>query len=314
MAEIYNLKVTQFQNGLVEVKKYSRAIGDGRVNVTKEAFKKKCERGKRRVFLETHEYCENPFTERTEWVELFGEDIDEEQRLRREHCARVSFNRTKQQIYNLSRQCEWEYFITLTFDSAKADRYSFDDCMKKANEWFHYQRKVYAYDLQYLFVPEQHQDGAWHIHGLVANVGSMDISWKGHYVDKKRLSDGRWVTLREPMKLLEVGGWHYGFSNATEVVDVKRVSSYIVKYITKELCEVAKGKKRYYRSQNIPKPKEDFYLVEGGTDVEFVDILADSIGSDITYTKTCKSEYMNVEYIYIEKAQEKENECYECGD
>lgn len=307
MFKTYNLKVTQFGNGLVEVKRYSRVIGDGKVNETKSQLKEAQERGKRRAFNETHTTSYNPFTDSVECMELFGRDIDV---FRKAHCERVSFNRTKQQIYNISRQCNWEYFITLTFDEVKVDRYDFEACMKKANDWFHYQRKHYAKDLQYLFVPEMHKDGAWHIHGLVAQIGNMDISWKGATVTKCQVN-GRWYALKKPQKLLEVGGWKYGFSNATKVNDVQKVSSYIVKYITKELCAVTKGKKRYYRSQNIPKPLEDFYLLERGEYMNFVYVLADSIGSEVTYTKSVKGEYMNVDYIYLqscEEREEKENE------
>lgn len=295
MDKTYNLKVFVFENGSAEVRKYSVPISPN-----KDAVKKRLE-GKRDVLEDLFIKEYNPFTDKVEYMEdmYCAKELEK----RANHNLRVSFNRTVNEIYKLSRQCTWEYFITLTFDKTKVDRYNFDECMKKANSWFNNQRKRYAKDLQYLFVPEQHKDGAWHIHGLLSRVGEMSFVDSGKKINDK--------------VIYNLSGWKNGFSTATEVEDIQRVSSYIVKYITKELCEVTKGKRRYYRSQNIPKPSEEVFLLESGCDVEFIDTLADSLGFDVSYVKTVKGEYMDIEYIYLntqKESEEKKNERSEVCD
>lgn len=197
---------------------------------------------------------------------------------------------------------EWEYFITLTFDGTKVDRYNFDTCMCKAGQWFKNQHKRYANDLKYLYVPEMHQDGAWHIHGVIADVGNMKIE------DSGRVSIGSKAYVRNEHNsqyptIYNLSGWKYGWSTATVVKDAHKVSTYITKYITKELCGVTKNKRRYYRSRNISEPKETTFVVEGtpAEKEEFIKTLADSLGVDLIYEKSISGIYNAVDYRYYER-------------
>lgn len=298
--EIYNVKTIQYANGMVEIRKYSRPIGDDgaeSLGLTKEQIQRRVERGKKRVrdILDGEEEY-NPFTDKVETMYCFKHD--EILKEREERNMKNSYKRTVNEIYNISRQCNWQYFITLTYDAKKVDRYDYDVCMKKANNWFANQRKRYAKDLQYLFVAEQHKDGAFHIHGLIAQSDGMK------FVDSGKRT-------RKGQVIYNLDGWLNGFSTAVQIdnkqEDVMKVSTYITKYITKDLCKIAKGKKRYYRSQNIPKPIETVDLVEGGKDIDYVDMVADSLGMEVTYTKRVHG-YMDVDYIYMQQIEEREEE------
>lgn len=296
--EVYNIKTIQYGNGMVEIRKYSRCIGDDgmeSLGLTKEQIKKRAERGKKRV----HDILDgdkelNPFTGKIETMYCFNhEDLLKERAMRSQGN---SLKRTKNEIFNISRQCEWKYMVTLTFSKAKVDRYSFSDCMKKANNWFANQRRQYAKNLQYMFVPEEHKDGAWHIHGLIAQCDGMKFTDGG-----KRTEEGQII--------YNLDSWKNGWSTAVQIgntqEDIMRVSTYITKYITKDLCAKTKGQRRYYRSQNIPKPIETIDLVEGGTDINYVDMVADSLGMEVTYTKHVQG-YMDVDYIYMQHVEERE--------
>ena len=93
---------------------------------------------------------------------------------RREERTRKEFrSRSKNKIHDLARSETWEYFVTLTYHSSKTDRYDYNECLKKCRVWLNNQRRSYAQDLAYIFVPEKHKDGAYHFHGLIANVGNM---------------------------------------------------------------------------------------------------------------------------------------------
>ena len=235
----------------------------------------------------------NPFSGEVETMTVI-DDLKELQKREQENAYR-SYRRTKNSIYDYSKQAMWKYFITLTFDGAKVDRYDFSECMKKARKWFNNQRNRKAPDLKYLVVPEQHKDGAWHIHGLLADTGDMTFTDSGH-----KTKGGETV--------YNLTGWRYGFSTATKVKDTYKCSGYICKYITKDLCEVTKGKHRYFVSNNINEVKEELFLVDTEDVDAFIEELTDSLGANLTYEKTVDG-YKKVIYKnYIIENGENEHE------
>lgn len=296
MEGAYNIRVIRYENGTFEIRQYSNpvnAIYEGETSVAPfyQAGMK------RKVNLEY-----NPFTDEMEKLRTI---VDAER------SAKNSLNRTKQNIYKFSRQADWEYFITLTFDGSKVNRYDFDECMGKANNWFNNQKKRKAPDLKYLFVPEQHKDGAWHIHGVIADVGEMA------FADSGRVAIGEKAYRRSDVNsefatIYNLSGWRFGFSTATRVRDKYKVASYITKYITKDLCENTFGKKRYYRSRNIPEPIEKGFIVEPQYFDSFMTEMVDSFGCGMVYQKEVNGLYQSVTYRFYqeekEEREEKENE------
>lgn len=73
-------------------------------------------------------YIYNPFTEKIEKLKEFESAEIEAQR--RAHSQRVSVTRSKNKIHDLARSETWEYFVTLTYDSSKTDRYDYNECLK----------------------------------------------------------------------------------------------------------------------------------------------------------------------------------------
>lgn len=283
MCELFNCKIIQYANGTIEVRQYDRVINNHLLYMSEDELSECQKLGKERA---KDDICEpndvyNPFSDAVEPIMEFEQlDLLE---LRARRSINNSLNRTVHEIYKYSRQCKWSYFITLTFSEEKADRYNFTSCMQVANKWFGNQRARYANDLQYLFVPEQHKDGAWHIHGLIAQEDRMIFADSGHKFKSKTIYN--------------LSGWKYGFSTATKVEDTSKVSSYITKYITKDLCQITKGKKRYYRSRNIPEPIETNFLLENDEKDSSVRMVIDGLGADCEYSKQVNG-YVNVSYTY----------------
>lgn len=293
MEGAYNIRVIRYENGTFEIRQYSNPVNatyEGETSVTPIYHTGK----KRKVNLEY-----NPFTDEMEKLRTIEDAA---------RSAKNSLNRTKQNIYKFSRQADWEYFITLTFDGSKVNRYDFDECMGKANKWFNNQKARNAPDLKYLFVPEQHKDGAWHIHGVIADVGEMS------FADSGRVAIGKKAYRRSDVNsefatIYNLSGWRFGFSTATKVRDKYKVASYITKYITKDLCESTFGKKRYYRSRNIPEPIEKGFIVEPQDFDSFMSEMVDSFGCCMVYQKEVNGLYQSVTYrFYQEEREEKENE------
>ena len=303
----YNVKITEFANGQLEITTYKQGVYtmlDGESSYRADMIDKnvdalawrfasyvideKTGRGRFIPRIDDAEYCYNPFTEKIQRVYTVEDEIAEKKK-KLDNLTR-SFRRTRSALYMYARQCVWEYFITLTYSPDKIEnRYDFSLCMKKANNWIKNCRNRKSKDLLYLFVPEQHNDGAWHIHGLLCNTTGLT------FTDSGKRYDGKIV--------YNLDDWELGFSTATRVTDTYKVSNYVTKYITKDLCAVTPGKQRYFVSKTIPKPKTFTALIDPDEVDSFIQEVADSCGADLEYQKDV-SGYLDVNYKYFKKCQE----------
>lgn len=288
----YNVKIIKYPNGSAQIRKYSRPLQAKQNKHDFERFSFQEEEILRKggsVWKDNIEYVMNPFDKSI--VPNTGLSQEDS---KKESCSDSdiwhSLNRTKNKIYTYARCVHWQWFVTFTFSSEKTDRYNYDECSRLVRRWLNNQRRN-APDLQYLIVPEQHKDGAWHFHGLLENTGKMKFSDSGKK-DKK----GK--------KIYNMSKWSNGFTTATAVSDVYKISKYIGKYITKELCEMTKGKQRYFVSQNMPDPNESVFLIDENTEnfAEFLSVLVDSMGYEIVYVSEKKNDcaFVGVDYFELQ--------------
>lgn len=239
---MYNLVLKEYLN-LKEYKYYSSPIKT-------DADRIKPKKKRREVCKEDFMYVyENPFTGERIVEELFTEDVDEE--LKYMMSVLSSYRRTRKMIFDLCMSNLWEYFVSFTFSPDKVDRYDYEECSKKMSNWISNVKKKFAPDIRYVVVPEQHKDGAWHFHGVFANMGDISFLDSG-LKDKK----GRVV-----YNLYE---FKFGFTTATCITDNMATCLYIQKYITKDLCGNLYNKKRYWCSRNLDKPKIEKRMYRNG--------------------------------------------------
>lgn len=196
--------------------------------------------------------------------------------------AKVSMNRTVNKIYSICRSNYWDYFFTLTFAPDKVNRYDFDDCQQKMTTFLNNLRKRQAPDMKYIIVPEKHKDGAWHFHGLFANIGNCSLIDSGKKDNKGRV-------------IYNLGNYKLGWSTVTSVEHSEKASSYLVKYINKDLCSELKNRKKYFPSRNLEQAKEETFLIEGS----YLDKLK-LFSSNASYLKSVKSDFVDVTYIELE--------------
>lgn len=163
--------------------------------------------------------------------------------LDRERSVKNSMRRTVERVYFLSRSNLWEWFFTLTFDPQKVDSFDYGVCVAKLKNWLDTARRVCP-DMKYIIVPEQHKSGRFHFHGLFAGCGGLDFAESGHFT-----KDGQPV--------YNIGRYKLGWSTATKIRDNERATKYICKYITKDLCMTAFGKKRFWASRNLSEASEE---------------------------------------------------------
>jgi len=154
-----------------------------------------------------------------------------------ERCFNVSQKRSKQMIIEYARANSWDWFITLTFNPDMVDSFNYDECYKRVHTFFHNLKKRKCPDMKYLVVPEQHKSGRWHFHGLISNADDISLG-----ISETGING-----------IYNITGFKYGFTTATKVKDTKRVSTYISKYITKDVADLTIGKHRYLKSNNLNK-------------------------------------------------------------
>lgn len=177
-----------------------------------------------------------------------------------------SVSRSKNTILGLGLCNDWDYFVTFTLDKTKYDRYNLPKWRSDFSQWIRNQRRLHCYDFKYLLIPEMHQDGAWHMHGLVSGIPWDDLQ--------------RFDVSRHPIKLC-TGGYRYypgildkfGFNSFGKVQNKSAASRYVLKYVAKGLGiqDIDAGCHLFYASHGLNRPE----LVDQGasscflTDIDF---------------------------------------------
>lgn len=143
----------------------------------------------------------------------------------------------------------WEYFVTLTFDK-RWDRYNLELRIKELMQWIQNLNKQGA-NIKYVFVPEFHEDGAVHLHGLVCGIRALPRpDWWPASVNRKE--DGSYYDYWPEFSV------RYGFSSVDPIEDPVAVGFYCSKYITKTMAARSDllGVHTYYRSKGLQKALE----------------------------------------------------------
>lgn len=163
-----------------------------------------------------------------------------------------NIRRAKSKIQEYVMCNEWDMFITLTLDKTKYDRYNLKKFHKDLTQFIRIRNREAHNDIKYLFIPEEHKDGAWHIHGFIRGLDLSELRLftldeKLPLYIREKLSNGQevyqWVKYYEK----------FGFCDLEPIRDKSRASSYVRKYITKELAQCVKetGAHMYYCSRGL---------------------------------------------------------------
>lgn len=137
--------------------------------------------------------------------------------------------RTKNKIFEYAMCNQWDMFCTFTVDGSKFLRSDLKGFYRLFSKWLNNLNYRHNLSIKYLFIPELHSDKEnWHFHGLMNGL------------PHEMLSD--FVEGVHPQKLIDKGykNWadyekRFGFCSFDFIRDKNRISSYITKYITKDL-------------------------------------------------------------------------------
>lgn len=169
-----------------------------------------------------------------------------------------SLSRARRIVLELALCNDWAYFCTFTLDPAKYDRDDLPKFQKDFSQWIRDLRKKYkkmGFDLpiNYIFVPEEHSDGCWHMHGLLSDITPFTIPF---YCQKQQGLFKPW----EVLKLVEGGYFNwpdykekFGNCSLGKIKNKVATGFYISKYITKQIddCKLPPNAHAYYASHGL---------------------------------------------------------------
>ena len=173
-----------------------------------------------------------------------------------------SINRTKTKISDYVLCNNFSHFATFTFDpsnpkvNGEENRKDFKKMSSLLKKWLnteqvnHFRR--HGRKFRYLIVPERHKNNAWHFHALLEGYQNET---EGFYTRKNK-----YITVSELKKTKKdknrkfIVRYKLGRSEIAPIKDKTKMSSYIKKYITKELIQ-DKNAKRYWASRNLKTPE-----------------------------------------------------------
>lgn len=214
----------------------------------------------------TQEYllCRNPvFREpgwelSDKWEQLSISDNAEDVLSEQDNTYRAQ-RRARNAVRDYAYSNEFKYFVTLTLDASKVDRYDIGAVTKKLNTWL--DNCVRRKGLKYVLVPERHKDGAIHFHGFINDAlelrdsgtienGGKPKKLKSEKARKAALEAGGHIVYNLP-------GFKLGFTTAIELYgDYHAAVGYVCKYVTKQTEKI--GGRWYYSGGDLRKPEVSY--------------------------------------------------------
>lgn len=178
-----------------------------------------------------------------------------------------SMRRARSQLRRLALANEFTWFVTLTFDKQRIDRYDGEAIAKVLRRWL--SNMVQRHGLRYILVPERHQDGAYHFHGFFAGEGletvdSGTIKRPGHKKPQRPRSEAQraeWLAAGGEV-VYNLPQWNLGFTTALQLYGTYSAAvGYVCKYVGKQDGERPLGR-WYYSGGQLAKPAKTYAALD----------------------------------------------------
>ena len=179
---------------------------------------------------------------------------------------------------SLRRSNEFDYFATFTF--AYSYRYDYNSCKEKFRQWLKDFQKRRC-KIEYIAVPEQHKDTAWHFHAMIKG----DMS--SHIVPGIR--SGTYT----------IPSYTLGRNEIEPIRDSNKTAQYITKYITKDLAFSLHNKRRYFYSRGLKKPEVLEFSIDENRLFDFIQ--GNFPEYTMTYQRLVETHGQQVNYIQLAK-------------
>lgn len=215
--------------------------------------------------------CEAPIFHRTGWEETGREGKPKAVRKDTEHPEDGqdrAIRRAKAQVRDLALCTPFRWFVTLTLDASRVDRYDMAEITRHLNHWL--DNQVRRRGLAYVLVPERHKDGAVHFHGFFNDaLETVDSGTLTGIPGRKKPCKPR--SMAQRAQWLEQGahpvynlpGWSWGYTTAIELYGAySKAVGYVCKYIGKGQGPEGRpeklGGRWYYSGGDLGRPEVDY--------------------------------------------------------
>ena len=98
------------------------------------------------------------------WEARQGARVKESRAKEGGHDVARAVRRARAQVRDIALCTPFRWFVTLTLDPARVNRYDVREVTRHLNHWL--DNQVRRKGLAYVLVPERHKDGAIHFHGF----------------------------------------------------------------------------------------------------------------------------------------------------
>lgn len=167
-----------------------------------------------------------------------------------------NISRARNAIFEYAICNPWDYFLTLTL-APENDRYDLSKFITRLGQWLRNYGKRHDVDLKYLLVPEQHKDGAWHMHGFLMGLPADYLTDFSAYKGKRKLP--KYINDKIKKGSL-IYNWEdyerkFGFCDLEPIRSHEAAAKYVTKYISKSLYEsaISVNSKLYYTSRGLAR-------------------------------------------------------------
>ena len=191
--------------------------------------------------------------------EYYIYDIEPHKVVKSENPEKLANNisRARSTIYELALCNEWQFFCTLTLDKEKYDRYDLKKFHKDLTQHIRDMNKKYKTKINFLLIPEQHKDGAWHMHGFLSGLPDDLLH---EFTSAAVLPDNLRKRIEQGHKIYSWKSYakKFGFNELEPVQNIYKASAYITKYVSKSLSEsiTELNAQCYYCSRGLNRAEE----------------------------------------------------------
>lgn len=253
MRVLHNCRVKRYPDGSADIVAASAPFGGGDIlreprrfdDVTPETRLELCGSDifarNRRMMAQEAAY---ELLERAAIQDDGTDDLAQEKR--RAASLERAKRRARVAVRDLGLCNDFRFFVTLTLDASKIDRYDPREVLRHLNRWL--DNNVRRKGLKYVLVPEHHKDGAVHFHGFFNDA--LEAVDSGH-------KD------RQGHTVYNLPGWGWGFSTAIELYGERAAAvAYTCKYIAKAQEKI--GGRWYYSGGELRRPEVEWCDVDYG--------------------------------------------------
>ena len=121
-------------------------------------------------------------------------------------------------------------------------------------QWFRNYSRLRNISIKFLLIPEQHKDGAWHIHGFLHGLPADHLTpftmqdHLPHYIRDK-------LAKNQVIYNWEAYAKKFGYCNIEAIRNEEAASKYLLKYITKDLSRCVReiNAHMYYCSRGLQR-------------------------------------------------------------